>query len=306
MSVTITSTTDSDEAVTAALGETKSKAETKSAPEVKSSDETADESETLETDEIDEKESESESEADESESKDEDAQPKKKNGFKKRIDKLTKGKADAERETEYWKQQALKGQSETKPQADVKPEPSTAKEPIADDYETYGDYLKAVVRFEADERETTKERASQSAKQQVEFKSKLDSHLARVSEFKKSHSDWDELVEDAEGIVPSMAMQEIILESENGPDLLYELLNDKSEFERISKLGTIAAAREIGKIEARLSSSEPSEDKPEPKTTKAPAPISSLKSKAPAPTKDPEKMDYQEFKRFRENQIRGR
>ena len=72
------------------------------------------------------------------------------------------------------------------------------------------------------------------------------------------------------------AVRDAILESDVGPQILYELASNDELAEKITKLSPINALREIGKLEARF---EDASKNAAPKTVKT----ASEKSKAPAP-----------------------
>lgn len=112
-------------------------------------------------------------------------------------------------------------------------------------------------------------------------------------------------MEDVDDIPMSLTVQEVILASDNGPELMYELAKNPEEYARICKLPAVQAARELGKFEARISSSQDTKKETKQLTkTKAPPPIKPVGSKASSVTKSPDDMDFQEFKRWREAQIR--
>lgn len=69
-------------------------------------------------------------------------------------------------------------------------------------------------------------------------------------------------------------MKITIMESEQGPDVLYWLGSNPKEAARISRLSPAAQAKEIGRIEARLEMTPPA-----PKASKAPAPINPITPK---------------------------
>lgn len=299
MSIQVTSTTDTPEAVTAAQGNLKESAEVK---ETKSaSDEKSDESENVEASEASEDETE---ESDESDSKEEKAP--KKSGFKRRIDKLTAKVSAAEQEREYWRQEALKHQ---KPDAPKESQPeSKAKDlsgkPSSDDFETHEAYVEALTDWKLEVREREREEKTKQAQVKTEFEKQLSSHLERVESFKSSHDDFDEVLEDVNDVPMSIAVQDAILKSDNGPELMYELAKNKEEYARICALPALDAARALGKFEARLAK-ENQETKPV-KTTKAPPPIKTVGSKASsASTKSPDEMDFQDYKRWREKHPNG-
>jgi hypothetical protein len=93
-------------------------------------------------------------------------------------------------------------------------------------------------------------------------------------------------------------LNQLLLDSENGPELAYHLAKDAENFARVCKLSPIAAARELGKIEATLTKAP--ESAKEIKTTKAPAPIKPVGGSGSANSKEfREDMTYPEFKRWR-------
>jgi hypothetical protein len=81
-------------------------------------------------------------------------------------------------------------------------------------------------------------------------------------------------------ITETMALT--IRASEIGPEVLYQLGKDPKEAERISKLPPFLQAKEIGKMEAKLSAAPP----PTKRTTSAPAPIVPVTGRASAPVVD--------------------
>lgn len=92
----------------------------------------------------------------------------------------------------------------------------------------------------------------------------------------------------------SVAVSQMVVESESAAELAYHLGKNPDVARALSKMPPLAAAREIGKIEASLSM-------PKPKlVSNAPAPISPV---TPSGTvgKDPSKMSYAEFKAYRES-----
>lgn len=119
-------------------------------------------------------------------------------------------------------------------------------------------------------------------------------HIARVNEAKAELSDYDQVIEKATGKVHADPfVEELILESPDSGRLLYHLLKNPALVESLNALNAKSprdAVREMGRIEAGLQRSAT------PKTTKAPAPITSPKggaAPAPDPTRGPDEMaDY--------------
>lgn len=320
MNVEISSTTDSKEAVIAAMGGLAQKetvVEKQSAPaQATEQGETAEESETSE-----EQQTQSESENDlEQEQSDEEAEgqeeeqktSKKKNGFKKKIHKLSSELSSARQEAEHWKQQALNKQQNPSGQKDQVAEENVSKQeatgrPKADDFETHEEYLEAVAEWKFEQREAQKAQKAKEAELKAEFQKIEESHNKRLAEFRKTQADFDEVVsefiEEHGDVQFSPALNEFIKTSENGPAVLYDLLKNPSEFERLNSLSYGAANREIGKLEAKFIKASESEVEPKTvKTTKAPAPINPVGSKASAVAKSLDEMDYEEYRKVRAEQ----
>jgi hypothetical protein len=131
-------------------------------------------------------------------------------------------------------------------------------------------------------------------------------HVERVKSFVETHDDFEELMQDLDGIPVPAAIHEGIVTSEHGPALMYELAKNPEEFKRICALPPIAAARALGLLEAKLASAP--EAKPEPKkTTKAPEPIAPVSSKGASREKtifDPD-LTQAEYERLRAKQRTG-
>lgn len=311
MSIKVESTGIPPEATSVAtLAET---VETKSAPETKESEskDTEDKGETLEASDTSETGSEDtakDDDSDESESKDGD-QPKtgKKNGFKKRIDKLNKRVADKDREVEYWREQAMKGQAtrqETKP-TETKVEASG--KPRAEDFERHEEFVEALSDWKVDQKLKDRDVKARQDSAKAE-QSKLErSFQEGCKKIRDTQDDYDEVIEDAQSVSVSPAVEALLLESENGPEIYYELAKDRKEFERICRLSPLAAAREIGKFETRFTKATESETKTEKKTTKAPAPVTPIGAKSGSVKKsihDPDisQAEYEKLRRAQQAQ----
>lgn len=310
--VTIESTTDSKEAVTAALGkkvEVTPKEETQkelSATEEKSSVETKPDSETGE--EVDEEQEELEASPEESAEK----APKKKGGFQKRIDRLNRQKtelaqknSDLQSRLEHLEREAQKA----KPQGETKPDLKAAdqsKKPESKDFEHHEQYVEALAGWMADqkvEQKLTEREAKEREKSiRAEEKRQFDAHQARLQEFKKSHDDFDEVLEDAKDIPLSITVKEAILSSDNGPELMYALAQEPEEFRRISALPPIQAARALGILEAKLAGAPQEKKKIETKTTQAPKPMREVGSRAGNPKTIYDDLPYEEYAKMRNAQ----
>jgi hypothetical protein len=310
MNVTVESTSDSPEAVTAATGglAKDEKAVDTSEPLVKKPEsEKPDESETSKNEDSEKDEVESGDEPDTDDAKDDEGKPKKK-GFKKRIEKLSRRLSDKEREAEYWRAEALKSQGanqETQPiKAKENASQPDADKPKADDFDSHEAYVEALADWKVEKKLKEKETKAKEAEVKTQYQEQVTHFQKKVLQFQASREDFQEVLEDVDDIQMSPAVREAILTSENGPELMYELAKNRTEYERICSLPAVSAAREIGRFEARIQTPESPKVVKETKTTKAPKPLSPVGTKTAAVSKSMDDMDYDEFKRARMEQLK--
>lgn len=321
MSIKVESTTETKAQTVAALSaidKAAAKVEEKSA-ETEKDLETQAESEPAEKDQEDEtpateeqaEEDEKEAEEDGEEIK-EDKPKKPLKGFKKRIDKLSRRVSDAERERDYWKQEAMKTskQQDVAQKVDVKPVASANGKPKADEYETHEEYVEALAEWKADQRWAEKEAKQKETQLKTEYQKNVESFQAKVQDFAKKHDDYEDVMESVDDIIAPVHVQHLLIESENGPALMYELAKNRDALAKICSLSPLAAAREIGVFEAKISS------KDQPKqikqlTTKAPAPISPVGSNTASATRksiwdaDLTQQEYEELRAKQEARKRA-
>lgn len=256
--------------------------------------ETTDESAAPENEEV---------ETEESQEKDKPEKTELTKNAKKRIDKLVKERSRAREERDYWRSEALKKVDTPKADTEVEKPKSRDGKPNPDDFKTHEEYLDA--RDEWNKREWKREADRDALKSRE--KTQADDYQRRAREFAKGRGDWDEVIEEIKDIQPSITVYKELLESENGPELYYELAKRPDEYKRICALGPIAAARELGKFEANLSRQETSEKPETKKITKAPKPPTPVGTKS-AHTKNiyDTNLSQHEFERLRDEQIKQR
>lgn len=301
MAVTIVSTTDTEKDIQAAV------ASTTAAPKV---DETT---KPDVTEKVTEKveasgasETTDESTASESSEESDGQKPKKKNGFKKRIEKLNARVAAKQGEADYWKNEALRNQ---KPEVQEK-KPITAStdstgRPKSDDFESHDSYIEALTDWKVDQKDKAKDSRQKETDAKTQQQKQIEKYGQLAKEFSKAHPDFQEVVEDVTDIPMSLAVQALLLESDNGPELAYALAKDKDEYARICGLSPLAAARAIGRMEAKIVKEESSTaSESTVNKTKAPKPISPVGSKSSSTEKSPDDMDFKEFERWREKNLR--
>ncbi len=314
MQITITSTTDSKEQVQAAMGDLKQPA--KDAPKDQSAPAKVEpQAEQKEPTESDTEGTESESNTDDVETSAEEdngtetdeGRPKKsKGGFQRRISKITAQKAEVARERDYWRQKALDAEvsgRERKP-AEQRPAVDSSTRPDADNFKSHADYVEAVADWKADQKIKALKDEQRNAQLETEHQTERQKHVERVKSFIKTHDDFEDVLETVDDVPISATLHELIVTSENGPALIYELAKNRAELERMNKLNPIKAAVEFGKFQARIAQNSPEEPK---KTTSAPTPPSPVGSKGGKTEKsiyDAEKMSQAQYEAARRKQRR--
>lgn len=167
--------------------------------------------------------------------------------------------------------------------------------PKESDYPDYLAFERAMIAYEADKRAVTREVKRTMASQAA-------SDAARQAEVFEAYDDRLEQAEKAlPGLKATIAKADVqirqhvvglIVESEKGPLIAHHLAKNPSKAAELNRMPPLAAAREIGRLEARLSL-------PKPKTTtSAPPPITPPRGSA-APAKDPSKMSNAEYRAWR-------
>lgn len=285
--------------------------------EAPASDTGATEDEEVEKEEP-EKETESKEDSEESEVEAEKPTSKKKGGFQRRISKLVAEKAQAQQEIEYWKQEALKkaqGASGTKesPATDSvqKSSASAAAEgkPKPENFESHADYVEALTDWKTEQKLNERDQKLQKQKLEAEQKTQVATYQERVKAFSKTTPDFAEVLADVDGIPVSATVGQIIVSSDNGPELAYELAKNPDEFQRINRLSPLAAAMELGTLKARLLSKQSPESTETKKLTKAPKPIAPVhagKGGSVAKTLDDPNLTLAEYTRMRREQMKRR
>lgn len=160
------------------------------------------------------------------------------------------------------------------------------KEPKPEDYE-FGEldsrYIRALARYEADQRfaelEAKREERQQQEQLTAQQRAAQEKFQARIEEGEEKYEDFHEKVVlgAEEGTWPlSQVLGELIVESEVGADIAYHLATNPDEAATVYRQSPLEQARYFGKMEAKFSAAPAaaSEKEPaKPKTPKAPAPV---------------------------------
>lgn len=227
---------------------------------------------------------------------DSDGKPKNhRNGYEKRISKLTRRAKLAEEELAR-----LRAERGEKPANQQEKKPSGDGKPKLDDFDTYEDYIEALADHIADKKINASKAQTEKEKQEVEF-------VKRFNAGKKAYKDWDDVVTDDVQI--STAMQSAIKESDIPADILYYLGENPDEAERILELPAGKQALAIGKIEAKLEKSDSNKSGGDKdgnrQQSRAPDPIKPTSGNGGKLKKTYEEMSYGEFAAARARETRG-
>ena len=221
-------------------------------------------------------------------------------GVQKRIDELTRNRREAERERDYWRDQAL---GKPQPQAEeAKPEsaaPPTLESVDFDEVE----YQKQMAQWalsnidqQLDQRLSAKEQEAQARQQEAERHQRRLAFAAKADEFAAGKPDYYEIANNPDLHINDV-MADVIASSDKGPEVLYHLGNNPQEAERIAQLPPTHAALEIGRLEAKISL-------PKAKTvSEAPPPINAINGGGESPAIDPDKMTPEQFRDWRNKQL---
>jgi hypothetical protein len=280
--------------------------EAKKAPEQKKSTE----SDTEETEGKAELDAETDSDEEEvkADSEQDKDKPKKRGGFQRRIDKLNARVSERERELEYWKQLALKekqGAGESKTEKVETQSVATEGKPIPDQFETHQEYVEALTEWKTEQKLKEREQRLEKSKLEAEQEKVFKSHSERVKSFAEKTEDFAEVLSDVDDIPVSPTVQQIIITSENGPELMYELAKNREEYARICQLSPLAAAREMGRLESKLIKSSEESKVETKKLTSAPKPLQPVgKSSSASISKsiDDPGLSFSEYVRIRREQ----
>ena len=140
-------------------------------------------------------------------------------------------------------------------------QPVVPKEvPPADQFDSVEAYAQALAERKA--QELLQQRQLQEQKSQI-----LEAYHDREEEARAKYDDFEQVAYNPNVPITNV-MAETIQASDIGPDVAYYLGSNPKEADRISRLSPYLQAKEIGKIEVRLTDNPPTK-----KTSSAPAPI---------------------------------
>lgn len=198
------------------------------------------------------------------------------------------------------------------PEAEAEEEKFDEPVPKLDDFDSIEEWAEARenrLRREIAFNESKKEKTHKLTRQQQAQQEALNRFGARMMEFKKTKTDYDQVMKraQAEGLPSNPAMEQHIFESELGPQLTYYLATHPDECKEIAALPFGPTIARLGRLEERLAAGTadraPSRSTPTPPTRQPEqpdAPIDPVKPKATA-AKSVEQMSHAEYKEWRKN-----
>lgn len=223
------------------------------------------------------------------------------------VDKIvTKRLSKAQRSWERERQQLLDGIIATKrgdtsqaPQGAV---PVDEGRPDPAKFSDFQSYVQAEIAYGVQQKlEVLQRNSAMQGQQAVEAQRRQILAQGVQKQFEagvEKYSDFEELVSDPD-LPITQAMAEVMAESDVGADLAYYLAKNPKEAERIARMPAISAARELGKLEAKLPTLAASS------VSKAPPPVTPAKGAAGG-EKNPKDMTDAEFNAWRQKQIKAR
>jgi hypothetical protein len=124
---------------------------------------------------------------------------------------------------------------------------------------------------------------ARSAAEQAVLQDMIDDHADRVAEFKTKVPDFDDVIKGVAGKHPlNESLFRLLIESDKSAHLAYHLAKNPDRIDRLNAMSPVAAAREIGRIESRLSLPQPK------KQTQASKPVTPPKGGAAPSSQDSE------------------
>lgn len=243
--------------------------------------------------------------------------PKKKNGFAKRVDRLNRNISERDQTIASLQKELEQARKPAQSDQSQKSESKLSDgEPNQQDFESNAEYIRAYTKWQFDQAKSTQEKELAEAKARDARKEIQTSYDGRLNEFKAAQADFDEVVADFADTYgdfkASPAIINTLMLADHGPEVLYGVLKDHAEYDRLSKLSESEIIREIHKKDARIALRKESEAQSQtqtqskPKTTSAPKPPAPISSASTKVNKSYDDMSFDEFMAARNAESRRR
>lgn len=123
-----------------------------------------------------------------------------------------------------------------------------------------GDFLayeRALTAYEVDRRQTTRDMRSQAAwvqhAREAAMREAADAHHERIEQFRDKVGDFDQTLHAAAALRVSPLVEHLILDSDKSAHLVYHLAKNPERLAKLNAMNERQAAREVGRLESRLS-----------------------------------------------------
>ena len=235
----------------------------------------AEESEPVKSQDASEPNEQKEAATDETKEPEKETKPKKR--IQERFEDITKKRNDALAEASRERAEREKLEARLKEyEQKTAPENGDANaEPKPEQFTDAFEYAKALAEFSTEKALLNRDKQEAEKKLAAEREQTHKVWTDRVNAAKANLPDFEDMVTSSE-VAVSNEVRDAIMESDVGPQVLYHLAENPEFAEKLSKMSTITALREIGKLEASFEKQEP-EKKTVAMKTRAPAPINPIK-----------------------------
>ena len=228
----------------------------------------------------------------------------KRGGFQRRIDKLTARIKELESS-----QPAPQAAGSKAPEAPQGVQFSKPK-PMLEDFNSVDEHVEALTDWKLEKHDFEKAQEEARSKQEREAQTLIEGWNSRVTELKKSAPDNDRVLESVSDIHVPPAQQRLLLESEHGVQIAYNLAKSPADLEKFVAMNPIQAAKYLGSVEAALAT-DPTPKKPMASATEARRPPTNVGARRTAasiqnPYDDAGSGDFEKWEAARTAQIRSR
>ena len=166
--------------------------------------------------------------------------------------------------------------------------------PTLDKFESYDEFTEALTDWKIEQREQLRDQSYQERQAENQRRELQKSFAEKTEKFREATPDYDDVISEISDVELSPAMIESVIDSDVAAELTYYFGKNPQELERINSLSPIGTAREIGKLEAKLTVN-PNQAT---KTSNAPSPISPVTTSKSTVTPDVSKMTDEEWDKW--------
>jgi hypothetical protein len=194
-------------------------------------------------------------------------------GLDRRFSELTSERDEARRKSAELEARLAELESKPNTKSEVVVSTSTEaynkEKPAVENFETYSEFQEALVDWKLDKKEWDAEQRVSNAKQQEAQKEVLSNWETREATTKERVEGYDQLV-DADFMKSftsknaSREAMQYLLESDNGPDLLFDLAEDDAKLAGFKSMSPVKQVAYLAKLEAKFE-----KEAPESKATQA-------------------------------------